>query len=194
MPQETDAQFYDRADAHIPLSNEQITNDVGLAKVSASMLCAASRFNAWVSAALSPVLLSMPATVAAQSGAVSLLGEGRDGVMKNWEVSPEKWRSQPKWNPSAPGAAPLSLQRAIALAEAWLRKQHTDISKLAVSQITLRSQSESGAGIEDGWFYRIEFRPVVAGRKAWGAELVAVVLFDGTVVVPRTEPYTMPRK
>ncbi|MEI8610445.1 DUF3144 domain-containing protein [Enterovibrio sp. Hal110] len=45
-----DSTFYDRADAHIHLSNEQFSEDVGKGKVSASMMYAASRFNAWVSA------------------------------------------------------------------------------------------------------------------------------------------------
>ena len=50
MPQDTDPKFYDRADAHIYLSNDQISGDVSRGEVSASMLFAASRFNAWVSA------------------------------------------------------------------------------------------------------------------------------------------------
>lgn len=50
MAQDTDPQFYERADAHINLSNDQISDDVGRGKVSASMLYATSRFNAWVSA------------------------------------------------------------------------------------------------------------------------------------------------
>jgi len=48
--QEVDDEFYGRADAHIQLSNEQITNDIGLGKVSASNMYATARFNAWVSA------------------------------------------------------------------------------------------------------------------------------------------------
>lgn len=50
MSQETDPEFYDRADAHIHLSNDQISGEVSRGKVSASMLFATSRFNAWVSA------------------------------------------------------------------------------------------------------------------------------------------------
>ncbi len=47
---EVDDEFYDRADAHIHLSNDQITDDISGGKVSASMLYSAARFNAWVSA------------------------------------------------------------------------------------------------------------------------------------------------
>jgi hypothetical protein len=44
-----DAAFYERADAHIHLSNEQLAGaSAGI--VSASMMYAAARFNAWLSA------------------------------------------------------------------------------------------------------------------------------------------------
>lgn len=75
------------------------------------------------------------------------------------------------------------------LGETWLRKRHPDLQKLVVSQVTLKAQGESGPGTREGWFYRIEYQPVVAGKRLWGGEFVAVVLFDGTVVVPRQEPY-----
>lgn len=46
---ETDEHFYDRADAHILLSNTQV-EDVSKGKVSASMMYANARFSAWISA------------------------------------------------------------------------------------------------------------------------------------------------
>ena len=45
---ELDPQFFNRADAHIDLSNSQI-GDVNPGKVSASMMYATARFNAYVS-------------------------------------------------------------------------------------------------------------------------------------------------
>ena len=45
----TDPKFFARADAHIQLSNEQV-GDSSRGKVSASMMYATARFNAWVSA------------------------------------------------------------------------------------------------------------------------------------------------
>ncbi|MEE1924006.1 DUF3144 domain-containing protein [Pseudomonas sp. 148P] len=50
MSQATDDTFYDRADAHINLANQQIESLQDLGKVSASMTFGASRFNAWMSA------------------------------------------------------------------------------------------------------------------------------------------------
>jgi vacuolar-type H+-ATPase subunit E/Vma4 len=49
MTTETDDDFYNRADKHIHIANEQIENaDRG--KVSASMMYATARFNSWISA------------------------------------------------------------------------------------------------------------------------------------------------
>ena len=48
--EKTDDEFYDRADEHIHLSNDQIKGEIGSGKVSASMMYATARFNAWVSA------------------------------------------------------------------------------------------------------------------------------------------------
>jgi hypothetical protein len=49
MSDELDDGFTDRADAHIRLSNEQLES-IGSGKVSASMMYATARFNAWLSA------------------------------------------------------------------------------------------------------------------------------------------------
>lgn len=49
MAQKPDDAFFDRADAHIELANQQVAGtDNG--KVSASMLYATARFNTWVAA------------------------------------------------------------------------------------------------------------------------------------------------
>lgn len=50
MAQATDQAFYDRADAHIDLANQQIEKREDLGRVSASMTFATTRFNAWMSA------------------------------------------------------------------------------------------------------------------------------------------------
>ena len=48
--QKIDDEFYDRADAHIHLANDQISEKIGRGKVSASFMYGLARFNAWVSA------------------------------------------------------------------------------------------------------------------------------------------------
>jgi hypothetical protein len=49
MKSDMDKAFFERADAYITLANEQATT-VSRGKVSASMMFATARFNAWVSA------------------------------------------------------------------------------------------------------------------------------------------------
>ena len=49
MKSDVDKEFFERADAYITVANEQAAN-VGRGKVSASMMFATARFNAWVSA------------------------------------------------------------------------------------------------------------------------------------------------
>lgn len=49
MPSDVDDKFFDRADAHIRLSNEQLA-DITRGKASASMMYGTARFNAWVTA------------------------------------------------------------------------------------------------------------------------------------------------
>ena len=46
MVQNVDEKFYERADAHIHLSNEQL-KEISRGKVSASMMYSVARFNAW---------------------------------------------------------------------------------------------------------------------------------------------------
>ena len=45
-----DKDFYNRADEHINLSNKQISKDISLGKISASMVYSTARFNSWVNA------------------------------------------------------------------------------------------------------------------------------------------------
>ncbi len=49
MKSDLDKEFFERADAYITLANEQAA-DATRGKVSASMMFATARFNAWVSA------------------------------------------------------------------------------------------------------------------------------------------------
>ena len=49
MSQDADNEFLDRAHEHLRIANEQLT-DVSQGQVSASMMYACARFNAWVSA------------------------------------------------------------------------------------------------------------------------------------------------
>ena len=45
-----DNEFYKRADEHIKLSNNQISKDIPLGDIGASMMYSTARFNAWMNA------------------------------------------------------------------------------------------------------------------------------------------------
>ena len=45
-----DDEFYKRADEHIKLSNNQISKDIPLGEISASMMYSTARFNSWMNA------------------------------------------------------------------------------------------------------------------------------------------------
>ena len=45
-----DDDFYERADQHIKLSNNQISKDITVGNISASMMYSTARFNAWMQA------------------------------------------------------------------------------------------------------------------------------------------------
>ncbi len=146
-----------------------------------------ARAAAFLMAIVSVVVGAQPRT------GVLLLAEGDAKTTLNWEVSRQKWEAQPKWTPASAGPPPLEIAKAAALGEAWLRKRHPDVKQFAISSIALRPQASFGSEVADGWFYRLEYQPVVAGQRLWGGRFVAVILFDGSVVEPRSEPYVGPR-
>ena len=45
-----DNEFYQRADQHIQLSNSQISKEIPVGSISASMMYSTARFNAWMEA------------------------------------------------------------------------------------------------------------------------------------------------
>ncbi len=50
MTAQIDDEFYDRADAHIQLANEQLSRTAARGTVSASFMYGVARFNAWICA------------------------------------------------------------------------------------------------------------------------------------------------
>ena len=54
-----DKAFFKRADTHIDVANQQITEEISPGKVSASMMFATARFNSWVTAVNSGNVIQM---------------------------------------------------------------------------------------------------------------------------------------
>jgi len=55
----TDKAFFKRADQHIDVANQQMSEDANSGKVSASMMFATARFNSWITAANSGNVITM---------------------------------------------------------------------------------------------------------------------------------------
>jgi hypothetical protein len=117
---------------------------------------------------------------------ITLFGQGDMETMYNWAVATEKFEAQPQWSPSA-GSPPLSIAKAVEIADAWIKKQNPDVKRFAIASIALARADGWGASAAERWYYRIEFHPIVGGRRLYGGQFVAVVLFDGSVVEPRAE-------
>lgn len=131
------------------------------------------------------VLLTSPLSAHAR-GNVVLFGQGDMETMFQWEISSEKFNSQPSWSPTA-GAPPLAINKAVAIADAWIKKKNPEIKKFSLSSVAFFASQNWEAQPSQRWYFRIEFQPIVSGHRLYGGQFIAVVLFDGTVVEPRAE-------
>jgi hypothetical protein len=117
---------------------------------------------------------------------VSLFGQGDMDTMYTWAVPREKFDAQLQWSPSA-GSPPLPIGRAVEIADAWIKKQNPDVRQFVVTSVALARADSWGSGAAERWYYKVEFQPIVAGRRLFGGHFIAVVLFDGSVVEPSAE-------
>jgi TonB family protein len=111
---------------------------------------------------------------------------GQDGTMYTWEILQQRGNAQPTWDPATMPTPPVSIADATKVADAWLKQQAPELKTFVLTSLTLfRMQPYMWP---DRWYYRLEFDPIVAGRRLSGAgNFVAVVLLDGSVVEPRVD-------
>ena len=105
-----------------------------------------------------------------------------------WPVSTNTLARQPRWD-GLSTKAPLSLQKACALALPHVRKQFPEVQVWSVESVSLyKPEPES---FRDVWCYDITFEPRnpdLEKRRIKSqdcASLYQIVLLDGTVVPPR---------
>jgi hypothetical protein len=110
----------------------------------------------------------------------------QDGTMFTWEIPQQRGNAQPTWDPATMPTPPVSIADATKVADAWLKQQTPELKTFVLTSLTLfRMQPYMWP---DRWYYRLEFDPIVAGRRLSGAgNFVAVVLLDGSVVEPRID-------
>lgn len=142
-----------------------------------------------VAACLTARLTTGAVTAQTLAGPILLTTQAdADGTMYRWEISPARANSLAPWDPRTT-APPLSLDDAMRTGEAWLKGQNPEIKAFELSLVSLLHLRTP-----DRWYYRLNFDPVVSGRRLIAAgAFVAVVLFDGSVVEPRVEKSGGPR-
>jgi len=131
------------------------------------------------------ILSAFPRFAQAQ-GNVVLFGQGDMKTMYQWEVSSQKFSTQPRWSPSS-GAPPLTIEKAVEIATEWIKKKNPEIKNFALTSVAFSVGQAWEAQPSERWYYRIEFQPIVGGQRLYGGQFIAVVLFDGSIVEPRAE-------
>lgn len=156
--------------------------------VNTLMNTARRRLNLRLTWILCAVLFAFSPAVLSQAGRnVTLFAQGAaNGPMQNWEITPQQLEAQPKWQPSQ-STLPLSIPKASEVAEVWIKKKNPEVNKFAIATIMLAPMGCCTNAVQDRWYFRIEFNPIIGGRQLHGGQFIAVVLFDGTVVEPRIE-------
>lgn len=112
------------------------------------------------------------------------------GNMENvyfWTITGDRFSAQPEWTPSS-GTLPLTINKAVEIAESWIESKNPELKSYAVSGIEIASQRNLG---QERWFYKISFQPVIGGQRMnmMGnlGQFLAVVLLDGSIVEPRVQ-------
>ena len=90
MQSKKDPAFFERVDEHIKVSNDQMTPQVGVEEVNASMMYALARFNAWMTAHSSTSAEHMRVARAESIGHFvaqyqAMLEESLDAYINNYE-------------------------------------------------------------------------------------------------------------
>jgi TonB family protein len=150
---------------------------------------AAFVFVVTMAAFLAPRLTTVAVSAQTLTGPILMTSQAdADGTMYRWEISPARANGLVSWDPRTT-APPLSLEDAMKAGEAWLKQQNPEIKAFELSLVSLLHLRTP-----DRWYYRLNFDPIVSGRRLISAgAFVAVVLFDGSVVEPRVEKSGAPR-
>jgi hypothetical protein len=117
---------------------------------------------------------------AAQNNLVPLVGCShvrRSGETNEWWIAESRLAKLPQWHPTKQKSPPLSLEKAVRIAEKWIK--HTEGgTEYEPTEITVRSLHPDENEFRYHYYYRITFptRPF--------DEAVCVVLMDGSVLEP----------
>ena len=145
------------------------------------LLSTAIVFSRIGAAAVPPAALSQarPGAVLISTSAV------QDGTRYIYEISSEQANLVPRWDARAGSEPPLTVRDARMAAETWLKGRAPEVKSLELTGVNLLRANPTGI-----WHYRLTYDPVLGGKRLpGGRDFTAVVLLDGSIVEPRTEPF-----
>jgi hypothetical protein len=114
-------------------------------------------------------------------GATPVLSTEDNGKRIELILNGDQVAKTAKWDPTK-GEPPLSVSKAAAAALAWAKVKYKRYDSVQITEISLHQYSCSE--LDEHWYYRIEFAPMMDGNKLFGSGNWAAVLMDGTVVGP----------
>ena len=104
-----------------------------------------------------------------------------DGSRIGLVASEEQLSNSATWKPGK-GEPPLSVSKAVEIAEKWAKNEYKRYDSVKIEVITL---SEYGCMSGKGyWYYTFHFAPIMDGSALHGSGHFAAVLMNGTVIGP----------
>ena len=106
--------------------------------------------------------------------------KGDDGVTTGIVISSAQFKQAPKWFPGE-GDPPLSISRAIEIADQWGQAAYRNFDSVQIDSVGL--DQYGCPGDTKYWYYLVRFRTIKDGTPFFGGNFVAI-LFDGKLISP----------
>jgi hypothetical protein len=104
-----------------------------------------------------------------------------DGSKVGLIISPDQISKTLEWRPGT-GEPPLTISKAVQLAQEWAKGEYKRYDGVQVRSISL---GEYGCPEQKRhWYYTVYFSPVIEGNVLYGSSNFAAVLMNGDVVGP----------
>jgi TonB family protein len=125
---------------------------------------------------------------------------GPDGAKQVFEITSERAALLPRWDQNITPEPPLSASDARRAGERWLKVRNPHVQRFELVSLSLLQRGSETVSTQCGgttgcWHYRLTFEPMDGERHLpSGPDYIAIVLLDGTIVEPRIERASTPRR
>jgi TonB family protein len=120
-----------------------------------------------------------PSNLPRPSAGARTMRAARPGFIDHYELTAGRRASLPQWSPSGGAEPPLPSGAALLAAQSWMHQKNAN----PVSRPVIENNLTELLGT---WLYRIRFGPLAGERQL--SQPVVLVLLDGSIVEPRSEP------